>query len=129
MPRRPMNEIEKQWQLNLRSVWERKKKELGLTQEKLAAKIGWRTQGAVTSYLNGRLPLNTDAKLKFAEALEVDVSEIDPDMTSRRLRKIETAGEFMELHQGDFDNMSDDELFKLAGILEQAARELQKKGG
>ncbi len=40
--------------------------------------MGWKSQGTVGQYLNGALPLNTDAKLKFAELLNCDVSEIDP---------------------------------------------------
>ena len=59
----------------LRSIWDSKKRELGLTQEEAGARMGM-TQGAVWQYLNGRIQLNTAAALKFARLLEVSPSEI-----------------------------------------------------
>jgi len=78
MPRRPLSEMEKTWQKNLRRIWDEKRHELGLTQEKLADMIGWKGQGAVQSYFSGRIALNTDAKVSFAKALGVSVLDIDP---------------------------------------------------
>ena len=65
--------------LNLKAIFERKKRELGLTQESAAKAMGWKTQGAVSNYLNGKIPLNTDAKLKFAKLLGVKVADFDPE--------------------------------------------------
>ena len=127
MNRRTLTDQEREWQRNLKSIWLRKKSELGLTQEKLAAKIGWRTQGAVTSYLNGRIPLNTDAKMKFAEALGVSVSEIDSGIILEAL----TAKDFLELNRSALMKLPLPELLRLSGgvdqIIEQAKKEAAQK--
>lgn len=64
----------------LRSIWKRKKKELSLTQEKAAGVLGFSTQGAVSQYLNGKVPLNVENALKFSAMLEVDPVEINPQL-------------------------------------------------
>lgn len=79
--RRPLTADEIVWKDNLKAIYSRKKKELGLTQEKLADLCGWKTQASVSNYMNGVIPLNTDAKLKLAKALQVSVSEIDVKMS------------------------------------------------
>jgi len=78
--RKTLTEKQILWADNLRNIWDRKKKELGLTQEKAGHLLGW-TQGGVGHYLNKKTPLNTDAKIKFAKLLQVDVTEIDPDFS------------------------------------------------
>lgn len=62
----------------LRHVWETKRREKGLTQEKAgeAMDIG---QGAVSHYLHGRLKLTPAAVLKWSALLDVDPREIRPD--------------------------------------------------
>lgn len=76
--RRELTPEEKTWAENLRRIWERKKNALGLTQEKAAAAMGFKSQGSWWQYLHGKIPLNTDAKLKAAKLLQVSVKEIDP---------------------------------------------------
>lgn len=78
MKRRQLTPAEKASTQRLRYIWDAKKKALGLTQEKAAHLLGWSAQGSVGQYLNGRIPLNTDAILKFADLLQVDPAEIDP---------------------------------------------------
>lgn len=118
MNRRQLTEEETLWQQNLKRIWLSKKSELGLTQEKLAAKIGWKTQGAVTSYLNGRIPLNTDAKVKFSEALGVDTKEIDPNFLAEKKTTPTNSMEFMSMYGEVFENLTDAELLKVAGSIE-----------
>lgn len=65
----------------LRKVWDRKKVELRLTQEKAADALGFSTQATVSHYLNGSIPLNTDAALKFAALLGVKPEELRPDLS------------------------------------------------
>lgn len=77
--RRPLTAQEKIAQQNLRAIWQAKKKSLDLTQEKAAHLLGWSSQGTVGQYLLGRVPLNTDAIMKFAKLLEVKPTDIDPD--------------------------------------------------
>ncbi|WP_018610200.1 LexA family transcriptional regulator [Uliginosibacterium gangwonense] len=62
----------------LRAIWDEKKSALGLTQEKAAGILGFSTQGAVSHFLNGVIPLNTDATLRFAAMLMVSPTEIRP---------------------------------------------------
>ncbi|EPC6178350.1 helix-turn-helix domain-containing protein [Serratia marcescens] len=64
----------------LKAIWERKKAELHLTQDKAADILGFGTQGAVSHYLNAKTPLNTDTVIKFASLLGVAPEEIRPDM-------------------------------------------------
>lgn len=63
--------------VKLKHIWLRKKRELNLTQVKAAKKLKV-TQGAITQYLNGFIPLNTDMILAFAELLEVPPNAILP---------------------------------------------------
>lgn len=80
MKRNPLSESDKAAAANLRRIWDEKKRDLGLTQEKAAEAMGFTTQGAVSHYLNGYMPLNTDNLLKFAALLEVPPSAIRPDI-------------------------------------------------
>jgi transcriptional regulator with XRE-family HTH domain len=63
----------------LRKVWDRKKRDLGLTQVKVAQTLGI-AQASFNQYLNGRIPLNTNFVLKIAEILEVEPGEISPEL-------------------------------------------------
>ena len=59
----------------LTETWDRKRRELGLTQADLAQSLGM-SQSSVSDYLNGKMPLGLEAALKFAEAREVDLGLI-----------------------------------------------------
>lgn len=77
--RRPLSPAEKVAQQNLRRLWDEKAKGLGLTQEIVGARAQWSSpQSATSQYLNGILPLNTDATLHFARQLRVEAWNIDP---------------------------------------------------
>ncbi len=65
----------------LRLIWNAKKKELNLTQEKVAQLCEWNTQAAFNAYLLGRMPLNTDAVLRLAKVLQVHPTEIMPELS------------------------------------------------
>ncbi|CAI0728609.1 helix-turn-helix domain-containing protein [Serratia grimesii] len=65
----------------LKKIWDEKKITLRLTQEKAADALGFSTQATVSHYLNGTMPLNTDATLKFAALLGVKPEAIRPDLT------------------------------------------------
>ena len=77
--RRSLTDSEEICRANLKTIYESKKKSMGLTQEILADLLGWKSQGSVNSYINGRIPLNTDAKIAFSKALEISITDIDPD--------------------------------------------------
>ena len=76
------------WQLQdserLKAIFHKKRADLGLTQEKLAAELGDTvTQGAISHFMNGRTALSIKAATVFARALKVPVSEISPTLASR----------------------------------------------
>lgn len=54
-----------------------------LTQESLAHQLGWKTQGAVSHYLDGRTPLNLAALLKFASHFHVPPETISPRLAAK----------------------------------------------
>ncbi|MDD2054951.1 LexA family transcriptional regulator [Pseudomonas putida] len=76
------------WQLEdsarLKSLFQEKRGELKLTQEKLAAELGdGVTQGAVSHFMNGRTALSVNAVVVFARALGVPVSDISPTLAAQ----------------------------------------------
>lgn len=64
-----------------KSIWTRKKGELGLTQTQLAEKMGYNSQSMISQLLNARVALNTDAVLRLAQVLKVAPGDIDPALT------------------------------------------------
>lgn len=76
---RPLTPNEKAWANNLRGIYERKKGEMGLSQQKLGDMMGI-SQSAVGQYINGKIPMGLEAKISFAIALRCNVAEIDPEI-------------------------------------------------
>lgn len=104
MKRRPLTSQEVTWKDNLKRLYKNKKDELDLTQEKLAHLCGWKTQASVSNYMNGVIPLNTEANLKLSKVLGVDVREIDPDFEYSAA--LESSFEdIFEKHKGWFDSL------------------------
>ncbi len=62
----------------LKAIWERKKSELGLTQESLGAKLG-ASQGAITQYFNGHTKIGDVLLLKMSYHLQFNPEEVRPD--------------------------------------------------
>jgi phage repressor protein C with HTH and peptisase S24 domain len=85
--RRKLNELESTWADNLKKIWNSKKKSLGLTQEKAGYALNM-TQAGVSHYLNKTAVLGIETKLKWAELLEVPVTDIDPDFKWASLNSI-----------------------------------------
>jgi hypothetical protein len=68
----------------LRDAWERFKIETpSATQESVAFACGWKTQGAVSQYLRGVIPLNLDALLKFAGVFGIAPQLISPRLAQK----------------------------------------------
>ncbi len=61
----------------LKTIFNRKKRDLGLTQEKLAEHLGI-NQSSVSHYLNAVNPLNATVAAGFAKILEVQISDFSP---------------------------------------------------
>lgn len=75
--RRELTATELAWSSNLKRIWLKRAKALGLNQSSAAKQLGI-SRATVCQYLNGHIQLNTDKKLAFAQLLGVDVGEIDP---------------------------------------------------
>lgn len=103
MPALPLSPERQEDARRLKSAWEHFKENApGATQETLAADCGWKTQGAVNQYLNGKIPLNIPALLKFSAALKVEPGTISPTLAAQlapRWRNI-SAG-YTETKPGD----------------------------
>lgn len=68
----------------LRDAWERYKIATpSATQESVAFACGWKTQGAVSQYLRGVIPLNLDALLKFSGVFGVAPQSISPRLAQK----------------------------------------------
>lgn len=73
----------------LKSIFNEKQKERKFSQLSAALDMGWKTQAAVSHYLNGENPLNTDAEFKFAKFLEVEITDFDPNFHIRTGQVVE----------------------------------------
>jgi len=62
----------------LKKIWDEKKDQLHLSQQNVAKEFGITNQTAISQYLNGRIPLNLEAAIKFSKVLKVRLSEISP---------------------------------------------------
>jgi len=76
------------WQVEdskrLKALYNQKRAELGLTQDRIAAELGdGVTQGAVSHFMNGRTALSLRAASVFAKALQVPVSEFSPNLAKQ----------------------------------------------
>ena len=78
--RRPLTDLENQYRENLNRIWKDKITALKLTQDTLAKRAGWNTQTVFSQYLRGKMALNVTAVLRIAKELEVNPTEIMPDI-------------------------------------------------
>lgn len=85
MPAQPLSADQKADAARLKAIYESKKRELRLTQDSLATACGWESQGTVSQYLNGKIPLNLASALKFSEKLECAVSDFSPRLAKALL--------------------------------------------
>lgn len=79
--RKPLTADERRKNDRLRELWDARSRLLGITQASAGEEMGI-SQGAVAHYLNGTARLGTEASLKFAKLLRVDVAQIDPDVAN-----------------------------------------------
>lgn len=73
------DETRKAEAMRLKAIYQdRKRKDPTLTQDKIADLCEWSGQSVVSQYLNGRIPLNLSALLKFANVLKFWPEEVSP---------------------------------------------------
>lgn len=80
MKRKSLSEEDVRAAHRLKEIWNSRKSELGLTQDRAAEILGFTTQGAVSHYLNAQTPLNLEAVVKFAGLLKVAPERIRPEL-------------------------------------------------
>ena len=69
--------------VRLKELWKQRAHERGLSQTKMAAELGI-TQGAVSQYLNGRIPLNYRTLLAFCQALGILDTDVRTDLPEQQ---------------------------------------------
>ena len=82
----------------LKRIFFNKKKELGITQASLARDLEI-SQGAVNQYLNGLNPLNPPIASRFAQILQVPVSDFS-ERLDREIRKMAATAEAERIRAG-----------------------------
>ena len=85
--RRPLTPEEVAESVRLKAIYEQRKsaaKAAGrsLTQADVAEACGWSGQSAFSQYATGKVPLNVEALLKLAKALNFDASEVSSRLVS-----------------------------------------------
>jgi len=81
MKKKPLTPEQLQDADRLKAIYDSKKKELGLSQETLASKLGI-SQSAVAQIFSGKNALNLKRAFEFAEILKVPVEDFSPSMAS-----------------------------------------------
>jgi len=93
--RRPLTAGEQRAARKLKDAWQKcKRKDKGITQEHIAGELEV-TQGTVSHYMNGQIPLNFETLLKFATILKFNPSDIYPEIIPYNMRLFIKQG-FME---------------------------------
>ncbi|MFB6403503.1 helix-turn-helix transcriptional regulator [Pseudomonas putida] len=78
----------------LKAIYREKKRDNpSLTQEHIADLCEWSGQSVVSQYLNGRIPLNLPALLKFSKVLGFDVSDVSPRLAAPLLPALTSDGQ------------------------------------
>lgn len=81
----------------LKELWKHRASGLGLTQTKMAEELGI-TQGAVSQYLNGRIPMNYRTLKTFCLALGVEDTDIRSDLPEQQFNTPSTpSNEYVEV--------------------------------
>ncbi|ODC01180.1 hypothetical protein A3197_01470 [Candidatus Thiodiazotropha endoloripes] len=81
--RRDLTSDEKAAAARLKAIFNGKKKELGFTQETISYAAGWKSPSAFGQYANGIIPINLNSLTLLSKLLQVDPSEIFPQLAER----------------------------------------------
>lgn len=77
------DETRKAEAMRLKAIYQdRKRSDPTLTQDKVADLCEWAGQSVVSQYLNGRIPLNLSALIKFANVLGFSPDEVSPRLAA-----------------------------------------------
>lgn len=77
------DETRKAEAMRLKAIYQaRKRNDPTLTQDKIADLCEWSGQSVVSQYLNGRIPLNIGALIKFSNVLSFSLEEVSPRLAA-----------------------------------------------
>jgi phage repressor protein C with HTH and peptisase S24 domain len=77
------DETRKAEAMRLKAIFQdRKRRDPTLTQDRIADLCEWSGQSVVSQYLNGRIPLNIGALIKFATVLGFSLDEVSPRLAA-----------------------------------------------
>ena len=86
MPAKPLTQEQLDDAARLRAIFDRvKESDPSVTQEYVADSCGWKTQGTVSQYMNGKIPLNLRALFKFCDVFGVQPEEISPSLARQQM--------------------------------------------
>ena len=78
--RRRITNADRQAADNLRRIYHAyRRQHPHVTQQTIANEFGWQTQGAVSHYMTGKIAMNTEVVLRFAQFFGIDPTAIRPD--------------------------------------------------
>jgi transcriptional regulator with XRE-family HTH domain len=80
--RRDLTPEELLWAKNLNTLWQQRPAQPNgkkISQAKAAELAGWAGQSTVSQYINGEIPINTNAILKFCALIPCEPKDIDPN--------------------------------------------------
>ena len=83
MPAKPLSYEQLQDASRLKNIYLARKEALGLTQAVLADHLGFANQSGVSQYLNGKIPLNAEVAVLFAEQLQCKVSDFSAQLQNQ----------------------------------------------
>lgn len=83
MTKRELTPEEKAECERLKALWTSWKARNRQTQEYAADQLGFRTQGAVSQYLNGKIALNLPVAIKWAKLLDCQVADFSPRLAAQ----------------------------------------------
>lgn len=119
--RRPLTPEETAESARLKAIYEQRKsaaKAAGrsLTQADVAEACGWSGQSAFSQYATGKVPLNVEALLKLAKALNFDASEVSTRLVSTvanvQQERIQPSVKFGNIETWDDETpLDDDEVY------------------
>lgn len=85
--RRALSAEEQEWSVSLNRLWQCRN-DKSITQEMASERLGYASQATISQYINGVIPLNTDAILGFASLLEVQPGQINPALSHVALNSV-----------------------------------------
>ncbi|MDN3512666.1 MAG: helix-turn-helix domain-containing protein [Candidatus Jettenia sp.] len=90
----------------LMDIFEDRREKHGITQSSLADALGYSSQSSVSQYLIGKIPLNVEAAIKFAEGLHCRVSDFSPSLQKEidRIARFASSNVAEEESQTDSSN-------------------------